>query len=121
MARILFVDDDPFTLETLSKSAQILGHQAILANSGEQALAIAASEAPDLILSDMRLADMDGLSLLGRLKDSASTAGITVVMLSASPELDAAEMAHAAGAKDYLLKPVRLRTLEEVIERHARR
>jgi CheY-like chemotaxis protein len=118
MARILFVDDDPFTLEMLDKSVQIFGHEALLANCGEQALRLAEAQPPDLIMTDMRLPDMDGLVLLNQLKQGQATAHIAVVMLSASPELDAAELTRAAGAKDYLLKPVRLQTLQEVIERY---
>ncbi|HJW90878.1 MAG TPA: response regulator [Anaerolineales bacterium] len=119
MARILFVDDDPFTLETLQKSVQLFGHLALLANSGAQALAMATKDPPDLIMTDMRLPDMDGLTLVNQLKQDPSTAGIAVVILSASPELDAAELTQAAGARDYLLKPVRLQTLKEIIERYA--
>jgi CheY-like chemotaxis protein len=118
MARILFVDDDPFTLEMLNKSVQIIGHEAILAYSGEQALSLSKTQSPDLILTDMRLPDMDGLALLKNLKQAPATREITVVVLSASPELDAAEITRSAGAKEYLLKPVRLQTLQEVIERY---
>jgi CheY-like chemotaxis protein len=119
MARILFVDDDPFTLETLRKSVQLFGHDAILASSGSQALTLAAERTPDLIIADMRLPDLGGLALIDQLKQNPDTAGIPVVILSAGPELDAAEQAQAAGASDYLLKPVRLQTLQQVIERYA--
>ena len=119
MARILFIDDDPFTLEMLSKSVQIFGHEALLAYSGVQSLALAASQAPNLIMMDMRLPDMDGLTLLNQLKHNPATAHIAVIMLSASPELDAAQMTQLAGAEDYLLKPVRLQTLQDVIQRHS--
>jgi CheY-like chemotaxis protein len=121
MARILFVDDDPFTLETLRKSVQLFGHDAILASSGAEALTLAAERAPDLIIADMRLPDMGGLALIDQLNQDPNTAGIAVVILSAGPELDAAGLAQAAGAKDYLLKPVRLQTLQQVIDRYAGR
>jgi CheY-like chemotaxis protein len=118
MARIMFVDDDPFTLEMLNKSVQIFGHEAILANTGEQALALSQSESPDLILTDMCLPDMDGLMLLKNLRQAPATKEVAVVILSASPELDVVELTQSAGAKEYLLKPVRLQTLQEVIERY---
>jgi CheY-like chemotaxis protein len=119
MARILFVDDDPYTLETLSKSVQIFGHQAIQAHSGEQALQLAAVHSPDLILTDMNLPDMNGLALIKRLHQEVATSKIAVVVLSASPEIDAAELSRAAGASDFISKPVRLQTLQEVIQRYA--
>ena len=119
MARILFVDDDPNTLLTLSKSAQILGHQALSAHSGQEALDLATSQSPDLIVTDMRLPDVDGLMLIRRLRQDVRTAEIAIVVLSASPEFDAAELACMAGANEFIAKPVRLQTLQDTIERYA--
>jgi CheY-like chemotaxis protein len=119
MARILFVDDDPNTLLTLSKSVLILGHQALQAHSGQQAVDIATSQLPDLIVTDMRLPDMDGLTLIRGLRQDERTANIPMVVLSASPEFDAAELARAAGADDFLAKPIRLQALQETIERYS--
>jgi CheY-like chemotaxis protein len=118
MARILFVDDDPLTLETLKRSAELFGHEAILASSGEQAQTLINELLPDLILTDMMLPDMDGLSLVKDLKLIPSVAQIPVVMLSASPEIDASQVAVDAGAEEFLAKPIRLQTLQEVIERY---
>lgn len=118
MARILFVDDDPNTLETLTKSVQLFGHQAVVAKTGQEALEQAAAQSPDLIMTDMMLPDMDGLQLLRHLQKDAASAHIPVVMLSASPEIDVAEISQAAGAETFLTKPVRLQTLIDVIQRY---
>lgn len=118
MARILFVDDDPFTLETLTKAVQIFGHQALLAANGEQALALALQELPDLIMTDMRLPDMDGLALVKYFKQETNLAQIPIVMLSASPEIDIAEIVQSAGAKAFVCKPIRLQALLDVITRY---
>jgi CheY-like chemotaxis protein len=118
MARILFVDDDPLTLETLDKSAQLLGHQAIIAKSGEEALKLAASLSPDLIMTDMMLSDMNGLALLDQLRLNDATSSIPVVVLSASPEVDIAQLSVQAGADFFISKPIRLQTLENVIEHY---
>lgn len=117
MARILFVDDDPFTLETLKRSVQMFEHQAITASNGEDAYLRAIEETPDLILTDMMLPDMDGLDLLRQLGENPGTDQIPVVMLSASPELDMVELCREAGAKEFLSKPVHLQTLLDVIRR----
>ncbi len=117
MARILFVDDDPFTLETLKRSVQMFGHQAITASNGEEAYQQAVEKSPDMILTDMMLPDMDGLDLLKQLGDNPGTGQIPVVMLSASPELDMVEICRQAGAKEFLSKPVHLQTLQDVIQR----
>jgi CheY-like chemotaxis protein len=94
MARILFVDDDPLTLQTLKKSVELFGHQAILANSGAEALALATEQIPDLVLTDMSLPDMDGLALIQRFQQEGLLKDIPMVMLSASPELDASQLAY---------------------------
>ena len=119
MALILFVDDDPYTLETLTKAAEVLGHQAIVANSYEAALSLLVEIVPDLIFTDMNLTSKNGISLVQEIKGRSSTAGIPVIILSASPEVATAEEAQAAGALAYLLKPVRLSTLQEVIRIYA--
>jgi len=118
MARILFIDDDPFTLETMMKAVQVFGHQAILASNGQEALAKVVEEKPDLIFTDMALPDMDGLTLLKRFKELSIVSEIPVIMLSASPELDATELALAAGAKAYINKPVRLQALLDLIQEY---
>jgi DNA-binding response OmpR family regulator len=119
MARILFVDDDPFTLETLMHAVELFGHQAILASTGEDARAIAHEQKPDLIIVDMMLSDMEGVDLVQSLHDCDETSQIPMLMLSASPELDATERAKAAGARAYINKPVRLQALLDTIQKYA--
>jgi CheY-like chemotaxis protein len=118
MARILFVDDDPLTLQTLKKSVELFGHQAILASSGAEALAQATEQMPDLVLTDMSLPDMDGLALIESFQQEPLLKDIPLIMLSASPELDASQLAITAGAREFLAKPVRLQTLQQVIQRY---
>jgi twitching motility two-component system response regulator PilH len=118
MARVLFVDDDPFTLQTLTRAVELLGHQALIANTGQEGITLAAQELPDLIFSDLRLSDMDGLRLVREIKRSPLSGHIPVLILSAIPEMDASSLAMAAGADAYLDKPVRLQALLEVIERY---
>jgi len=115
MALILFVDDDHYTLQTLTKAAQVLGHRAIVADSCQGALVIAQEQSPDLIITDMRLTDTNGINLVQQLKSLDSTAEIPVVVLSASPEVGTLEDAQAAGALAYLNKPIRLHILQDLI------
>jgi two-component system response regulator RpaA len=118
MARILFIDDDPMTLETLKRSIELFGHTAILASSGEQAQALLIEQSPDLIMTDMNLPDTDGLSLVKQFKADPQASQIPVIVLSASPEIDATEISLAAGAEEFLTKPIRLDTLQSVIDRY---
>jgi len=118
MACILFVDDDPFTRETMAKAVQVLGHQALLAGTGQEALAIISENNPDLIFIDMMLPDIDGVALVDSVHSQAATQDIPILMLSAGPELDASERAKAAGARDYINKPIRLQALLDVIHEY---
>ncbi|NMC12346.1 MAG: response regulator [Chloroflexi bacterium] len=119
MAKILFIDDDPFTLETLMKAVGVFGHQALLAATGKEGLQTALSQNPDIIFTDMRLPDMDGIEIIANLKGEPATADIPVMILSASPVMDTVENAKFAGAQMYLEKPLRLQTLQEIIQKYA--
>lgn len=121
MARILFIDDDPLTLETLTKAVEVFGHQAFLASTGKEGLAIAHEQLPDLVFTDMSLQDMDGLAVVTALKSDPKTAAIPVLILSASPVLDAMELAKQAGAAAYINKPIRLQNLLDTIQEHTAR
>jgi CheY-like chemotaxis protein len=120
MARILFIDDDPLTLETLSKAVEVFGHQALHAHTAKEGLTLARQQSPDLIFTDLRLPDMEGLVLVERLHSDPLTAAIPVLVLSASPELDQVERAQAVGAQGYISKPIRLQTLLDMIQKHCR-
>jgi two-component system cell cycle response regulator DivK len=117
MARIFFVDDDPITLQILGKAAQILGHTPILIDSGKTVTALAESNRPDLIMMDMMMPDMDGLSVLSYLHSQSQLADIPVVILSAGSAPDDRDRVLAAGAQAYLTKPVSLNILLETIKK----
>lgn len=118
MARILFIDDDPMALETLSKAVEVFGHQALHAHNGKEGLELARQQSPDLIFTDLRLPDMEGLALVEQLHNDPQTASIPVLVLSASPALDETKRAQAAGAQGYINKPIRLQALLELIQKH---
>ena len=118
MARILFVDDDPYTLETLTKAVELFGHQAVLAGSGEEALRLLTGEMPDLIFIDLMLPDIGGLQVLKQLKNSPGGEQVPMYMLSAATERDMGEQTVDVGAVAYLSKPIRLQTLLDIIQKH---
>jgi len=118
MARILFVDDDLDTLHLLNMAVVLFGHLGLLATSGEEAIRLAVKEPPDLILLDMRMSDMDGITVIKRILSNPSLVSIPIVMVSASPAIDLADKAKAAGAKAYLQKPIQLQTLQDIIQKY---
>lgn len=118
MACILFVDDDPYTLETLTKAAELFGHRAVLAGSGHEALHSLTSEQPDLVFVDLMLPDMDGLQVLEKISDLVDGYKPPIYMLTAAAEGNPSEQALALGAQAYITKPLRLATLLEIIQKH---
>jgi CheY-like chemotaxis protein len=118
MARILFIDDDLDTLRLMNSAVVLFGHHALLASSGQVGLLVAGNEAPDMIMIDMRLCDMDGIAVIRLIRSNPPIAGIPIVVISASPADGLADKARAAGAKEYLQKPIQLQTLQDVIQKY---
>ncbi len=118
MARILFVDDDIYTLQTYEKVAALYGHQALLAMDASQALRCLEDAPVDLILLDRRLGDADGFRVLRRIRNLPRAAQVPVVMVSASHE-GFARRALAEGAQAYVCKPLLVQDILDLIEKYA--
>jgi CheY-like chemotaxis protein len=120
MARepILIVDDNPQNL----KLARILlageGYEVRTATDAEQALEVLRSFDPRLILMDLQLPGMDGLSLTRQLKSDPARAGITIVALTAYAMKGDAEKALAAGCDGYIAKPIDTDALPRLVARY---
>jgi two-component system cell cycle response regulator DivK len=106
MARILLVEDNDMNRDMLSRRLQRKGHEVLLAADGMQAILMAESEAPDLILLDMSLPVIDGWEAARRLKASPATAQVPIVALTAHAMAGDREKALAAGCDEYDTKPV---------------
>jgi diguanylate cyclase (GGDEF)-like protein len=106
MARVLIADDDAAVRRLLSAVLRPRGHTVIEAGNGEQALELAESTRPELILSDLLMPAMDGYELVRRLRIEPSTALTPVIFLTAEYDLhDATELARSAGVSQVLQKP----------------
>lgn len=110
-ARILIVDDDQLVRETMRDYVEHLGYSVRDSPSAEDALAQIVTEAPDLILLDVRMPGITGIELCRQLKADQATHLIPVVLLTAERELDSRVAGLAAGADDYFTKPVHPREL----------
>jgi len=122
--RLLIVDDDPGLRQSLGLLLQEAGHDVYSKGDAEEALNVALDEDPDVILCDVRMPNMDGLSFLQQYR--AGHGGALVIMMSAYGNEDAALAAMREGAYDYLHKPFRpdevVMTLRKAEEReHLRR
>ena len=120
-ARILIVDDDQDILSALKKRLTWMGHEALTAEDGEQALRLATDESPDLILLDIELPGLSGLDILKRLAEKRSgfppQTVPEVIVITAFGTIDRAVEAIRLGACDFLTKPFEPDHLSIVIEK----
>ena len=113
MIRILIVDDERQLAEAFKKKLSREGMEVFTASSGGEAISIMKKETLDVGLFDIRLPDMDGVELLGRLREMQPAA--EVIMLTGYASVDTAIRSMKLGAYDYLTKPCKLSELHSVI------
>ena len=111
-AHILIVDDDSRVTGALRRTLAYEGYQVSVAGNGEQALMVARTKAPDLVILDLMLPGMDGLEVCRRLRNAGD--GIAVLMLTARDAVADRVAGLETGADDYLVKPF---ALEELLAR----
>jgi two-component system, cell cycle response regulator DivK len=116
MAKILLVEDNEMNRDMLSRRLLRKGYEVVMAVDGEQAVAMAQSEKPDLILMDMSLPVIDGWEATRRVKASEASSGIPIIALTAHAMSGDRERALGAGCDDYDTKPIELPRLLEKID-----
>jgi CheY-like chemotaxis protein len=123
MAReeILIVDDNPQNLKLARVVLEREGYLVRAARSAEEALGLMNASAPRLILMDLQLPDLDGLSLTRRLKRDPRHRAIIVIALTAHAMKGDEQRAFAAGCDAYLAKPVDIDNLAAMVAAHLSR
>ena len=106
MSKILLVEDNEMNRDMLSRRLIRKGYDVVMALDGQQAVEMAASEKPDLILMDMSLPGLDGWEATRRIKAATATRAVPVIALTAHAMLDDRERALEAGCDDYDTKPI---------------
>jgi pilus assembly protein CpaE len=114
--RILFVDDEEQIRKLLSTWLARHGYEVSVANDGWEALKAVRAKAPDLVITDVNMPNMNGFELTRRLRADHRTARIPVVMLSARKQADDVLTGYAEGADEYIPKPVEMAVLAAKIE-----
>lgn len=114
-ANILVVEDDTTLREALCDTLEYGGYSAVAASNGVEALALLENNAVDLIVSDVQMDEMDGFTLLRKVK--SSFAEIPFVLITAHGSVEKAVAAIQEGAADYLLKPFEAQVLLEMVSR----
>ena len=101
---VLVVDDEPSVLMTYQMILEQQGYQVLVAENGREALERAKSSLPDLILLDLMMPGMDGMTLLTKLRREPGFEDLPVIMLSALSDEAGMRKAKELGAQDYLVK-----------------
>ena len=107
MARVLVVEDNSSNMTLATFLLESVGHTVLRATDAEAGLAIAREEQPELILMDIQLPGMDGLSATALLKGEDATRAIPVIALTALAMKGDEERIRAAGCDGYIAKPMR--------------
>ena len=114
--KILVVEDAMTMRMVETMTLRGAGYEVITANNGEEGVAAAEKELPDLILMDIIMPKMNGLDAVKKIRELEVTAGIPIIMLTTRSEEDNVELAFANGANDFITKPFESRELLEKIK-----
>ena len=115
---ILVVDDEPAVLSTMVELLELSGYQAVPVNDAERAVTTALTARPDLVLLDVLMPGIDGLTLAQRLRSQPDLADVPIIFLSALADSDTTARSFAAGGVDFLVKPYRVEELLARVRTH---
>jgi two-component system cell cycle response regulator DivK len=117
-AVILIVEDNDKNLKLARDLLQHDGFRTLEAETAAAAIALAEQHVPDLILMDIQLPDMDGVTALGRLREMGTTTSIPVVALTAFAMAGDQERLLAAGFDGYLAKPIDIHNFSDSVRQY---
>ena len=115
MARILVIEDNPANMKLAVLMLQRDGHEVLQASDAEEGIRLAREQSPRLILMDVQLPGMDGLTATRLLKSDAATSKIKIVALTALAMVGDREKMEAAGCDDYIAKPIHYQELLKLV------
>jgi DNA-binding NtrC family response regulator len=115
MARILVIDDDPAMVSVISDICQERGHQTVAYSSGSKALDNLSAQAPQLVITDLKMDKVGGLDILRACRETLP--GTPVILITAFKTVETALEAMKLGAYDYITKPFKVDDLQLTIQR----
>jgi two-component system, cell cycle response regulator DivK len=116
MSLILIVEDNEKNLKLVRDVLQFKGYKTIEAMTGTEGVRLAKEQHPDLVLMDIQLPDIDGITALGQLRADPQTAKMKVVAVSASVMPDDQQRIVASGFDAYVTKPINVKSFVETVE-----
>lgn len=117
MTKVLVIEDEQILRESILNILKIRGFSAIGAEDGRQGLQLAKTIAPDLILCDVRMPELDGYEVLTALRQDPTTATVPFIFLTAETIQNVVSQGQVLGANGYLKKPFSTAELIEAINR----
>jgi two-component system cell cycle response regulator DivK len=121
MSTILIVEDNEKNMKLVRDILQHKGHTTYEAVTGTEGVRLAIEHRPDLILMDIQLPDIDGITALRQIRASEALAGTPVLAVSASVMPDEQQAIVASGFDAYVTKPITLKPFLEAVERFLKR
>jgi PAS domain S-box-containing protein len=115
MSKLLVIDDEETNVRVLSMSLRLDGHEVITATSGEEGIEIFKNAVPDIVITDIKMPGMDGITVLRNLKELRPD--IEVIIVTGHGDIENAVEALKYGASDFINKPVRDEVLAIAIQR----
>ncbi len=119
--KILLVEDNPATMEVMHQELEVLGYDVAIARDGAEAVEMAGSELPDLIIMDMLMPKMDGGEATARIRKNPKTQAIPILAATAKALPEDRDKCLASGCDDYIAKPFSYRELHAAIEKLLKR
>ncbi len=119
--KILLVEDNPSTMEVMKQELDVLGYDVAIARDGAEAVEMADSELPDLIIMDMLMPKMDGSEATARIRKNPKTKAIPILAATAKALPEDRDICLESGCDDYLSKPFSYRELHAAIEKLLKR
>lgn len=115
MAKILIVDDTPHIHRLLTLMLQRINHTTICADSGPKALEQLESNPVDLMITDLNMPDMNGFTLMEKVRSKEKFKNLPIIMLSATGQEQASQVATQKGANRFMSQPVSTWELNRVV------
>ncbi|MGH7832732.1 MAG: response regulator [Candidatus Binatia bacterium] len=115
--KILLVEDNPATVDVIQKELELLGYDSVVARDGKEAVEMAGSQDPDIIVMDISLPKVDGIEATSMIRSNPKTRSIPILAATARALPGDREKCLQGGCDDYIAKPFTHRQLGAAIKR----
>lgn len=118
MSKIMLIEDQRDNARLATKLLQKAGHQVVVAEDGESGLELVKETAPDLILADFGLPDMDGLTMVSFMRNVLQLTQVPIIAFTAWPRATVSQLSESYGCQGVITKPINTRTFVKEVENY---